>query len=338
MMTTDPARQTRIPVEEMLTLASRAPSVQNSQPWLWRLTGDQLDLFADVSRQLAYADPTGRDLLISCGAALHHLQVVAAGLGWRPRVTRMPHREDPHHLATITFEPGTGSSEAYAAMRAISARQTDRRPMLEWSAPPERLTELAEEGRRWGVQVEIADEGARRSLARLTFTAHERQQAEPGFRQEESSRVTSPLGQGPRPRPSVSAEVDQVLIIATASDDSLSRLRAGEALSAMWLLAQQGGLAVVPLSQAIEVDETYGVVRDVILEGRACPQILLRVGWLPEGRSPLLPAGRRPLDEVLVRRAVPQGHRQQRRHQNRQQRCRAGAHATDRTRVAGTAG
>jgi hypothetical protein len=299
--------QTRIPVEEILTLACRAPSVQNSQPWLWRLTGDQLDLFADVSRQLAFADPAGRDLLISCGAALHHVQIAAEGLGWRPRVTRMPHREDPHHLATITFVPWPGSSEAYAAMRAISARQTDRRPMMEWSAPPARMTELAEEGRRWGVQVEIADESERRTLADLTFAAHERQQAEQGFRQEESaSRVASPLGQGPRPRPSVATEVDQVLIVATASDDSLSRLRAGEALSAIWLLAQQGGLALVPLSQAIEVDETYRVVRDVILDDRACPQILLRVGWLPEGRSQQLPTGRRPLDEVLVRRAVPQ--------------------------------
>jgi len=75
----------RPPVEDILSLACRAPSVHNSQPWRWRAEGDRIDLFADYRRQLVYADPARRDLMMSCGAALHHLQVAAAGLGWRAR-------------------------------------------------------------------------------------------------------------------------------------------------------------------------------------------------------------------------------------------------------------
>lgn len=291
----EPTR-TRLPVEEILSLATRAPSIQNSQPWLWRQSEQQLDLYADFSRQLMHADPTGRDLILSCGAALHHVQVAAEGLGWHPRITRMPHPGDPHHLATITFEPCTGTPEAYDAMRAITSRRTDRHPMTDWSVPRARLTELAEEGARWGALATITDGGTGQRLHDLAVTAHEEQQASPYYQQEESAVAR------PRPEPQPLTEGEQVLLIATAADDELSRLRAGEALSAIWLKAELGGLTLVPMSQAVEVEDTYLVVRDDVLQGRSCPQILVRVGFLPEDRDPAPPTSRRPIDEVLVRR------------------------------------
>jgi len=51
--------------------ANRAPSVHNTQPTRWSLGDDgALWLTADLSRQLAVGDTTGRDLRISFGAAL----------------------------------------------------------------------------------------------------------------------------------------------------------------------------------------------------------------------------------------------------------------------------
>src|SRR3954447_25313906 len=80
----------RVPIRELVALATRAPSVHNTQPWRWCVAGDQVALFADYSRQLIHADPAGRDLVISCGAALHHLQASAAAMGWKAHVRRMP--------------------------------------------------------------------------------------------------------------------------------------------------------------------------------------------------------------------------------------------------------
>jgi len=80
----------RPPYEEMVGFATRAPSVHNTQPWLWRTSPEGLELFADWSRQLSRADPDGRDVLVSCGAALHHLQVAAAALGWTAHVKHAP--------------------------------------------------------------------------------------------------------------------------------------------------------------------------------------------------------------------------------------------------------
>ena len=68
-------------IRTVLTLASRAPSVHNTQPWRWLVGSQSLHLYADTSRQLPNTDPDGRDLISSCGAALNHCVVALAALG-----------------------------------------------------------------------------------------------------------------------------------------------------------------------------------------------------------------------------------------------------------------
>ena len=87
--------------------------------------------------------------------------------------------------------------------------------------------------------------------------------------------------------------------VCTSSDDAISRIRAGEALSAVWLRATLDHLAVVPLSQAVEVEETRRELQTRILGDLAFPQILLRVGWPATSAAELSPTPRRPLSEVL---------------------------------------
>ena len=62
-------------VRGALALAAAAPSVRNSQPWRWEVGRDAVHLHADLARWLPAADPMGRDLVMSCGAALHHARV-----------------------------------------------------------------------------------------------------------------------------------------------------------------------------------------------------------------------------------------------------------------------
>ena len=95
---------------EAVRHALRAPSVHNTQPWRWRIddgddddTGGRVELYADLNRHLYATDPQRRDLVISCGAALHHLLVALAHIGRRATVLRMPDPEDPTHLATVVI-------------------------------------------------------------------------------------------------------------------------------------------------------------------------------------------------------------------------------------------
>ena len=96
-----PAPRVPNPAGRLIGLACRAPSVHNTQPWSFRVHGSDIDLFADYKRQLVYADPNRRDLMVSCGAALHHVQVAAAALGWSARVHRLPDASDERHVASI---------------------------------------------------------------------------------------------------------------------------------------------------------------------------------------------------------------------------------------------
>jgi hypothetical protein len=95
--------------------------------------------------------------------------------------------------------------------------------------------------------------------------------------------------------------VTALLLVTASSDDTLSRLRAGEAMSDVWLTATDAGLSVVPMSQSIEVAVTRERISAALLDGRTFPQILLTVGHLPPDRPPLPRSPRRPVGDVIVR-------------------------------------
>lgn len=61
--------------------ASLAPSVHNIQPTRWRAAPGGIALLADASRRLPVADPTGRDVMISHGAALEGLDIALRQCG-----------------------------------------------------------------------------------------------------------------------------------------------------------------------------------------------------------------------------------------------------------------
>ena len=93
---------------------------------------------------------------------------------------------------------------------------------------------------------------------------------------------------------------DGVILICGDDDSSVSWLRAGESLSALWLSAVRDGLSVVPLSQVVEVPETREALQHQVLGDLAVPLLLVRIGWPPISRSQLKPTPRRPLDDVLL--------------------------------------
>ncbi len=79
-----------------------APSVHNTQPWRFTAAGAEITLHADVSRQLQVADPQGREMMISCGAALFTANLALRSLGYVPETRVLP---DPARCARTL--PGT---------------------------------------------------------------------------------------------------------------------------------------------------------------------------------------------------------------------------------------
>src|SRR5260370_28891412 len=67
-----------------------APSVHNTQPWRFVTDGEQLSLYADAGRRLTVADPYGREMMISCGAALFTARLVLRALRHIPATAVPP--------------------------------------------------------------------------------------------------------------------------------------------------------------------------------------------------------------------------------------------------------
>ncbi len=330
--TTHRTLDTAAAVDDILELAGRAPSVHNTQPWRWRVHGTHVDLYADFRRQLVYADPQRRDLLISCGAALHHLQVAAGALGWSTRVRRAPDPGDDRFVASVELgHRRSAAAEAAETLAALRRRVTDRRRLSSWPVPSDRLNSLAMTGSGWGAQVlPVEDEATKALLERLTHRADVVQRRNPRYVHELDAWTTTsptaaegiPVRNVPVPETVDSADAvnrrfphgvleddafdagppaSGMLLICTSSDDAVSRIRAGEALSAVWLQATRENMSVVPLSQALEVESTRRELQDGVLGDLACAQLVLRVGWSPLSGGHLTPTPRRPLEETRTR-------------------------------------
>jgi hypothetical protein len=315
-------------------VARRAPSVHNTQPWLWTIHDDALELHADRTRALQAADPEGRNLVMSCGTALHHALVAARALGWAPVVDALPDPREPDVLARIRLRPAAVPGDAAQWLETIDARCTDRRRFTAWPIPAERLLRLSSMSRSSGAMVvPVLDSRRRLRLEGLVDRAMALQDQDLRVRMEERAWIGHSANDGlvdpaavswgeghirrrrtrfdheaehPAERADVSTRPiessDGLLVVVTDDDGRLSWLHAGEALSAVWLDATIAGLSVVPLSQVVEVTETRIGLENLLGPGMH-PQILLRVGWQEIGRSDLPRTPRRPLDDVLRVRA-----------------------------------
>lgn len=310
----------------LIELACHAPSAHNTQPWLWQIDGDEIRLYADRRRHLPLEDPDGRNLTISCGAALHHLQFAARALGWASDITLLPSAAEPNLLAVVRLERGEPSPQPVNDLAALRRRCTDRRRFTSWPVPPEVLDRLAEEAREWDVRATpVVDLVARFRLELLTSDANALRELDEEAVQEQALWVNRggsegvPLAVlpdndaadvldrrsrfGPGLVPESRAPVDGgdgVIVLGGVADDPIGWLRTGAGLSALWLRATRDGLSVVPLSLPVEVEATRAQMTEKVLEGAFVPHLAVRIGWQAIGRTGLPRTPRRGLDDVLI--------------------------------------
>ena len=119
-----------------------AANPHNSQPWMFKVTDDSIDLYADTRRNIGTIDPYLREMYMGIGCALENLVIAAGQDGYAPTVTFLPDRQNPAHAASIRLvRASPSSSDLYDA---IAKRHTNRAPYdVSRQVTPEVLARLS---------------------------------------------------------------------------------------------------------------------------------------------------------------------------------------------------
>lgn len=108
----------------LVRAAILAANPHNTQPWLFRVSASQIDLFADTTRRIGATDPFLREMHVGVGCALENLMLAAAANGYAASLALAPNADDPTHAARIVLSPAQAvESDLY---RAIPLRHTNR--------------------------------------------------------------------------------------------------------------------------------------------------------------------------------------------------------------------
>ena len=166
--------------------AARAPSLHNSQPWRFRFRRDSVELYADPARNLQRADPLGREMLISCGAALYGLRLAMRNLGYLAGAEILPDPAQPGLLARVWpcgREPASWQERELIA--AIPHRHTHRGPFAPGRVSARLLAAMCGDAAAEGASLVLLDRpGQVHDLVGLTAAAGQVQQASPQIQAE----------------------------------------------------------------------------------------------------------------------------------------------------------
>lgn len=292
----------------LVTTAARAPSVHNTQPWKFRFCGRSIELYADPSRLLRHQDPAGRELMISCGAALFGLRLACRKLSFVMDVQLLPDPARPWlaaRLEPVGFAALTPQERELLA--AVPHRHTHRGPFSPGELPLRLLlalgVDVAAEGARLVGIEDAAQLAALRDLIRAA-AADQRSSARvraelrrwvlpddsvrkdgvPASARLESGRPAVEVGRLPiRDFGLPGAELrggappSATLVLTTAGDTPADWLRAGQALQRLLLHAASRWVFARMQSQSLEVARYRAQVREQLgLPGN--PQMILELG------------------------------------------------------------
>jgi hypothetical protein len=133
--------QTEDDYRAMVQAATLAPNPHNTQPWLFQVSENQIDLHADPARNLGSVDPYRREMYLGLGCALENMRLAALSRGWKPDIRLMPPSNKDTHTASILLS--TGNRTISPLYTAIPKRHTNRAAYAPQQLPADVFTEMA---------------------------------------------------------------------------------------------------------------------------------------------------------------------------------------------------
>jgi nitroreductase len=310
----------------LVELAARAPSVHNTQPWRFTVAGQAIELYADASRQLM-EDLAGREMIISCGAALFGLRLAIRSLGYQPEVDLFPEPSQRHLLARVRAgRPAPMTPEERAMLRAVPHRHTHRGSFEPGPLPEglldrlrddveaegatltvigdgpayQRLTAILAAWSRWRDLYPTSPAEIRTRAETLRWTREADSQARDGVPAHafpaaaggEAGRLPQrdfDLGRGWGFPPSAGPPAPVTAVLVARGEDEESWLRAGQALQRILLRAASQWVFARLQTQPLQSASVRAQIRGSLTPSGS-PQVLLELGVARTSR----PTPRRP--------------------------------------------
>jgi hypothetical protein len=300
--------ETKALLRKAVERASFAPSVHNTQPWHFVIRPDALEMHADNHRQLRALDPTGRQMVISCGCALFNARVGLAA----ERVVQVDRLPDPSKADLLALLSVLDQPAPWTPLvrldPMIERRHTNRRDFFDQDVPPDVIYELTTAAEQEEASlVQIIEPEQKLVAAQLSQEAEAIQNDDPRYRAELEAWTTTDLhrtdgvpvyaiphtdarsepealvrnfdvaGKGWLPRLKQSSLNHCLMVLGTTESTRLAWLRAGEALQRILLEATRLDCVVSLASQVAEVPSTRDRLRKELDLG-VHPLLLMRIG------------------------------------------------------------
>lgn len=321
----------------ILKYAILAPSGHNSQPWLFKIAGDNtIELYADRTRALAVVDPDDREMMISCGAALEHLRLAANHFGLADITDLLPDKNnDPDLLAKVELKEGDTITQKLAqqdalSFEAIPKRRSNRSAFESKKLPDDILVSLKDIARVHGAWLDIVEEDMRKkTIADMISQGDKIQLSDKKFRRELAAWIhpnrsksrdgmpgyahgisdiasyvgpflirTFDIGKGQAAKDMQLASGSPVLaVLGSDADEPLNWVQTGQVLTRILLRARAENVWASFMDQPIEVPELRLKLREALGRTAGFPQLLMRLGY---GKD-VKPTPRRNVDEVVMK-------------------------------------
>ncbi len=290
-----------------------APSVHNTQPWWFSAARQEISLHADAGRQLTVADPRGREMMISCGAALFTARLALRSLGYIPETSVLPDPGRPLLVARVSWQRRAAATEHEQRLFSqVRRRRTHRGGFDPLPLSPDLLAVLRAGAERDRAMLRIiTEEGNRAVLAAVVETAERalrfdnayvrelaRWAPPPGSTRRDGVPYTAYPARSERIRPhfpgrdfahgrgwglslsipsAAPRSAGVVCLLTTAGDRPLDWVNAGQALQRALLANATCGVAAALHSQPLEHARLREFIRIQLSDGNY-PQLVLRFG------------------------------------------------------------
>ncbi|NDQ56846.1 MAG: nitroreductase [Acidipila sp.] len=310
------------PALEVLTLAARAPSGHNTQPWTVRvLDREHWIIGIDGSRRLLAVDPTARETLLSLGAFLENIVVAAAHYGYGVEYEVIAHSPADADVIDLRLRKTAPSPQPLAE---ISLRRTVRNGHL---AGEIKSTDLAAvTGRGEDCHYFPRGTAAAKYLSEGTVEANRQQAFRDPAQEELANWIRWSAGDAARYRNGLTPDsmeiegltgwyvshfydrasvlsksfrdttIKQViervgqgggwLVVSSPGTAIPTLIETGRKVELMWLRLRDRKIAIHPMTQMLEeAPWREQVAKNLGIDG--VPQFLLRIGYLVSYPNPM---------------------------------------------------